>query len=88
MRQIIFSNNCKASCTKTMYKIIDAMLMLYIIRCALYIERFAVQYGVNVVHIFRIFKAASILISIGQLKLKKYKFISLGINIMHYFRIA
>ena len=56
MRQIIFSNNCKASCTKTMYKIIDAMLMLYIIRCALYIERFAVQYGVNVVHIFRIFK--------------------------------
>ena len=56
MIQIIFSNNCKASCTKTMYKIIDAMLMLYIIRCALYIERFAVQYGVNVVHIFRIFK--------------------------------
>ena len=56
MRQIIFSNNCKASCTKTMYKIIDPMLMLYIIRCALYIERFAVQYGVNVVHIFRIFK--------------------------------
>ena len=54
MRQIIFSNNCKASCTKTIYKIIDAML--YIIRCALYIERFAVQYGVNVVHIFRIFK--------------------------------
>ena len=32
------------------------MLMLYIIRCALYIERFSVQYDVNEVHIFRIFK--------------------------------
>ena len=56
MRQIIFSNNCKASCPKTMYKIIDAMLTLFIIRCELYIEQFSVQYGVNVVHIFRIFK--------------------------------
>ena len=53
MRQIISGNNCKASCTKTMYKIIDTMLMLYIIRYTLN----DLQYNmVLIVHIFRIFK--------------------------------